>query len=167
MDKYENIATHNIAETCCDPLSVSELSELSPKIDKLENPFGRLFNKKLDYGHIRGSPEFRKNVSLLYSSPTLGVFPDENVLITPGAIAANFLLFYTLVEPGDHVICMYPTYQQLYAVPESFGAKVELWKLKEDDGFSPDVEALKEMIRPAKEDGTRGTKMIIIKYSPL
>lgn len=166
MDKYENIATHNIAETCCDPLSLSELSELSLKANKPENSFGNLFNKKLDYGHIRGSPEFRKNVSLLYSSPTLGAFPDRNVLITPGGIAANFLLFYTLVGPGDHVICMYPTYQQLYAVPESFGAEVELWKLKEDEGFSPDIEALKKMIRLPKEDGTGGTKMIIIKYSP-
>lgn len=167
MDKYETIATHNIAETCCDSISLSGLSGLSSKIgDPPEKPFSNLFNKRLDYGHVRGSPELRKNVSLLYPSSTLGPFPDKNVLITPGAIAANFLLFYALIGPGDHVICMYPTYQQLYAVPESFGAEVELWKLKEDDGFAPDVEALKRMIRPAKEDGTGGTKMIIIKYSP-
>lgn len=163
MDTYETIATHNIAETCCDPLSLVELFSLSTEAGSQLEIFDKFLHKALGYGHIRGSPEFRKNVSRLYSSSTLGAFPDENVLITPGAIAANFLLFYTLVGPGDHVICMYPTYQQLYSVPESFGAEVELWKLKEDDEFTPDVEALKRMIRPTKEDGTGGTKLIIIK----
>lgn len=162
MDKYESIATYNIAETCCNSLSLSGLSKFSSETG--DQPFGNLFDKILNYGHIRGSPEFRKNVSLLYSSSTLGALSDENVLITSGAIAANFLLFYALVGPGDHVICMYPTYQQLYAVPESFGAEVELWKLEENSGFAPNVEALKRMIRPAKEDGTGGTRMIIIKY---
>lgn len=168
MDKYEATATHNIAETCCDSMSLSELSSLSltSSSNQLENPFGNLFKKTLNYGHIRGSPEFRENVSKLYSSAPLGAFPTKNILITPGAIAANFLLFYTLVGPGDHVICIYPTYQQLYAVPESFGAEVELWKLKEEDEFAPDVGALREMIRPANKDGTGGTKLIIIKYSP-
>lgn len=167
MDKYETIATHNIAETCCDSISLSELSSISqttPGESQLEKTFGNLFKKILNYGHIRGSPEFRENVSKLYSPFTLGAIQPENVLITPGAIAANFLLFYTLVGPGDHVICMYPTYQQLYAVPESLGAEVELWKLKEDDDFIPDIKALKRMIRPMNENGTGGTKLIIIKY---
>lgn len=169
MSKYEAIASHNIAETCCDSISLSDLSSLSlTNGDEVQKHFNSLFKKILDYGHIRGSPEFSTNVARLYSSSSpLGKFPAENVLITPGAIAANFLLFYTLVEPGDHVICMFPTYQQLYSVPEYFGAEVELWKLKEEDGFTPDIEAMKKMIRPVKEDGTGGTKLIIIKYSRL
>jgi len=76
-------------------------------------------------------------------------------LITPGAIAANFLLFYTLIGPSDHVICVHPTYQQLYAVPKSLGAEVSLWKLREEKKYIPDLEDLKSLVK-------ENTKMIII-----
>ena len=61
--------------------------------------------------------------------------PLGHILITPGAISANFLLLYTLIGPGDHVVCVYPTYQQLYSVPESLGAEVSLWKLQKEKKF--------------------------------
>ncbi|KAI5844558.1 pyridoxal phosphate-dependent transferase [Morchella snyderi] len=125
----------------------------------------------LGYEHIRGSPEFRGNVTKLYSpSSLMGKLPVDSVLITHGAIAANFLLLYTLVGPGDHVICMYPTYQQPYAVPESLDAEVELWKLMEENRFTADLEELDKLIRPASQDETGGTKLIIINnpiYRPL
>lgn len=168
MDRYETVATYNIAETCCDSISLTDLSLLSSSDsaeDKFQESLNKLLKRTLGYGHIRGSPEFRENVTKLYSSSSLmGKLPVDNVLITPGAIAANFLLLYTLVGPGDHVICMYPTYQQLYAVPESLGAEVDLWKLKEENGFTADLDELEKLIRPASEDGTGGTKLIIIKY---
>lgn len=56
---------------------------------------------------------------------------------------------------------MYPTYQQLYAVPESLDAEVELWKLNEENRFTADLEELEKLIRPASQDGTGGTKLII------
>ncbi|KAK8008364.1 PLP-dependent transferase [Apiospora marii] len=83
------------------------------------------------------------------------VVPPEQVLITQGAISANHLVFYTLVGPGDHVICVYPTYQQLYAVPESLGAEVSLWELQEADGWIPDVGKLKALVKD-------NTKMIVV-----
>ena len=54
----------------------------------------------------------------------------DDVLITNGAIGANFLVEYTLVEPGDRVVCVQPTYQQVYSVPASFGADVRLLRLR-------------------------------------
>lgn len=76
-------------------------------------------------------------------------------MITQGAIAANFLLFYTLVGPQDHVICVYPTYQQLYGVPESLGAEVSLWKLRKENGYIPDVSELDSLVKS-------NTKMIVL-----
>lgn len=76
-------------------------------------------------------------------------------MITPGAIAANFLLLYTLIGPGDHVICVHPTYQQLYSVPESLGAEVSLWKLRKERSYIPDIDDLKPLIKDS-------TKLIII-----
>lgn len=50
---------------------------------------------------------------------------------------------------------MYPTYQQLYSVPESLGAEMSLWKLREDKDYVPDVEDLKTLVK-------ENTKLIII-----
>ncbi|EPS43909.1 hypothetical protein H072_2167 [Dactylellina haptotyla CBS 200.50] len=156
MDTYETQCKYNIAETCCDSVSLTDLVSLAGNVETgAENPITSVLAKKrLDYGHIRGSPSLRTNIAKLYESSTLPVSQSQ-VLITPGAIAANFLVFYTLVHPCDHIICIHPTYQQLYTVPESLGAKVDLWKLKENDNWSADVTELQKLIKD-------NTKMIIL-----
>lgn len=154
MDKHEHHAKYNIAETCCASISVKDLQELSE--DKSLSPLD--LSTKLTYGAIQGSARLRGTLANLYSVKTPTRLPSDNVLITPGAIQANFLLLYSLVGPGDHVICHYPTYQQLYSVPASLGAEVSLWKSKEKDGWRLDLNELKELIRP-------NTKLIILKYS--
>lgn len=153
MDKYETTpGVLNIAETCVSSISIDELVGLCE--DKnLPHPLNT--STKLTYGPIRGSDALRERLASLYSARTAAPLPTENVLITPGAISANFLLFYALIGPGDHVICIHPTYQQLYAVPESLGAEVSLWKLRKDKKYIPDLEELKDLIKP-------NTKMIII-----
>ncbi|KAJ6095479.1 hypothetical protein N7486_006225 [Penicillium sp. IBT 16267x] len=153
MDKFETTAKYNTAETCCASLSIDDLRELSE--DKDTNPLTQLQSTKLTYGAIRGSDKLRQTLANLYSAKTPTKLPKDNVLITAGAIQANFLALYTLVGPGDHVICHYPTYQQLYSVPASLGADVSLWKSKEADGWKLDIEELKGLIRP-------NTKLIII-----
>jgi aspartate/methionine/tyrosine aminotransferase len=158
MDKYETVAKYNTAETCCASISVDDLRALSE--DKESNPLTELQSTKLTYGAIRGSDKLRTTLANLYSAKTPAQLPKDNVLITAGAIQANFLLLYTLIGPGDHVICHYPTYQQLYSVPASLGAEVSLWKSKEADGWQLDLEELKSLIRP-------NTKLIIIKYDIL
>lgn len=159
MDEYETSAKYNLAETCCASISVDELLALSE--DKTAT-VGKLLDstKVQGYGEIRGSSELRNNLSRLYSSKVGTPLPAENILITPGAIAANHLTLYSLVGPGDHVICHYPTYQQLYSIPESLGAEVSLWKSKAENKWLPDLEELKSLVKD-------NTKLIIIKHVPV
>lgn len=110
----------------------------------------------MTYGAIRGSAPLRTNISRLYDDPSSPALDPDGIIVTQGASEANFLIFYTLVGPGDHVICTYPAYQQLYSVLESLGAEISFWKLREEQGFAPDMEELKKLLRP-------NTKMIIIK----
>lgn len=153
MDEYEATAKYNIAETCCASISVEQLQELS------EDRSAKILDtsRKLTYGSIRGSDALRSNLARLYSTKVATPLPTDNVLIMPGAIAANHLLFYSLVGPGDHVVCHYPTYQQLYSVPRSLGAEVDLWKARPEKDWIPDFEELKSLIKP-------NTKLIVIKY---
>ncbi|KAL6716548.1 hypothetical protein ACLMJK_006115 [Lecanora helva] len=149
MDKYETTAQNNIAETCVASLSLKDLQNLSENKD--DDIY--LSSTKLTYGPIRGSERLRSNLANLYSSKK--PFQAENILISSGAIAANMTVFYGLIEKGDHVICHYPTYQQLYEIPRSLGAEVDYWRAQEGKKWQLDIEELRSLVRP-------NTKMIIL-----
>ena len=76
-------------------------------------------------------------------------------MITHGAIGANALIHETLIEPGDRVVSVLPTYQQHYSIPESYGADVQVLKLKEENQFLPDLEQLQKLT-------TQNTRLITI-----
>lgn len=157
MDEYETTAKYNLAETCCASISIDELIKLSE--NKKATTSDVLDTSAIqDYGEIRGSSALRKNLSQLYSSKAGSPLPPKRILITPGAIAANHLVFYALLGPGDHVVCHYPTYQQLYSVPASLGAEVDLWKSKAENKWLPDFDELVSMVKD-------NTKLIILKYN--
>lgn len=140
MDLYETKCTYNIAETCVDSLSFVELEKLLG----LDSTFrDSLLNMRLTYGEIPGSQSFREGVSTLYKNVN-----PENILSTNGAIGANFLALFTIVEPGDEVVSIIPTYQQHYSIPETLGADVKIVKLKMENKFVPDLEELKKTVTP-------------------
>ncbi|KAI1474511.1 hypothetical protein K445DRAFT_316198 [Daldinia sp. EC12] len=159
MDKYETTpGVLNIAETCCSSISIDQLARFNSNPRSDARPLIDT-SKPMTYGPIRGSDELRQNITALYNedaSPTatIPLYP-ENIIVTQGAISANHLVFYSLVGPGDHVICVLPTYQQLYSIPESLGAEVSLWKLKSENGYIPDVTELDTLVK-------NNTKMIVI-----
>ena len=138
MNAHETTATWNIAETCVDSLSLGELLELSGDADAV---LRRLRDTRLGYGDIIGSPELRAAIAALYGER---ITPDH-VLTANGAIGANFLALYALVEPGTTVVSVQPTYQQLFSVPASLGAEVRELRLREEDGYQPDVDALRAL----------------------
>ncbi|KAF5985783.1 transaminase type I [Fusarium coicis] len=151
MDAYETTpGVLNVAETCAASVSIDDLVAMSSVPAK--NPIDTSI--KLTYGAIPGSQTLRERIAVHCSTEGVQLAP-EDVIVTQGAIGANFLALYTLIGPGDHVICVYPTYQQLYDTPRSLGAQVTLWKLKKKNGFVPDVDELADLIKP-------NTKMIII-----
>lgn len=148
MNAYEIGARYNIAETCVDSVSLDELFELTGENkEKFWNAFS---SRRLTYGYIEGNPSFKEGICSLYHT----LKPDE-IVPTHGASGANHHIFYSLIEPGDRVISIMPTYQQLYTIPKSYGAEVKLQHLKAENGYLPDLEELKTLAVP-------GTKMICI-----
>lgn len=130
MDRHEIIAKYNLADTCCASVSLNDLLNFGRQETALVD-----FAQKQVYGAIRGSTALRSNIANLYSpdhSNRVEPVLPGHVLVTNGAIQANFLVLYTIVGPGGHVICHYPTHQQLYSVPESLRAEVSLWRSSEE-----------------------------------
>ena len=148
MNAWETEARFNIAETCVDSLSADELFALTGT-DR--NSFLNAFcSRRMTYGDIEGNPRLKAGICSLYDT----VRP-EDVVTTHGAAGANHHVFYSLISPGDHVISVMPTYQQLYSIPESYGAEVSILHLLPENRYLPDLKELRKLVRP-------GTKMICI-----
>ncbi len=124
-----------------DSVSLDELFLLSGE-DK--NAFFDSFSaRRLTYGDIEGAPAFREGICRLYRSIRM-----DDIVTTHGAAGANHHVFYSLIEPGDRVISVMPTYQQLYSIPESFQADVRILKLREENGWFPDLQELRKLVTP-------------------
>jgi aspartate/methionine/tyrosine aminotransferase len=134
---YENRVAFNLSESGVHPLSVRELLELSGS--------GDLGDILLGYGQSNGSDELRSKIALLYGCT------DDAVIATNGSAEANFIAMWELVQPGDRIAIIVPTYMQTYGLAQNFGVHVtEIW-LREENGWQPDPSD----IRAAIDDRTR------------
>ena len=147
MNEFEDHCEFNLAETCVASLTIEQLLEMTGKNDSVMSD---LLPMKMTYGAIQGSDRLRDAICTMYAKQT-----RKNIVVTHGAIGANALVHETLVEPGDHVISVRPTYQQHYSIPESYGADVDILQLRPENGFLPNLAELKAMVRPE-------TKLIVL-----
>lgn len=130
FDKYQYAIDYDIGESAVKTLAVEDLG-----ID-----FGKIL---LRYGYHTGRPDLRDAIAENYP----GLFGDH-VVVTTGASEANFVVVSALCRPGDHVIIEHPNYPSLYEVPRSLGCDVQLFTLKFENRFRPDLDELEKMITP-------------------
>jgi len=142
MTAYEMHVDYDIAESGIYPQTVQELLDMEPP-EQREATLERLLTLRLGYSEACGNQELRTLLAETYER----CGPD-NILVTTGAIEANFLLFNVLLEPGDHVVAPYPAYQQLYGVPRALGCEVALWRIRPETGFRYDVDDLERLLTP-------------------
>lgn len=154
FDNNAHDAEHDLAGTASATLSIQDLIDLSENSAATKDALDfSLIN--LDYNSpMRGGHPLRDNLAGLYSARARGVTRDD-ILTCNAGIDANHIVLSALIEPSDHVICHYPTYQQLYEIPRSLGAEVSLWKTDSSKKWQLDIEELKSLIKD-------NTKMIII-----
>lgn len=149
MTRWELDVDYDIAESGILPMSLADLYELiAPAThERLERA---LHEMPLGYSEARGTIGLRTALADTYARAA-----PEDILVTTGAIEANFLLFNTLLEPGDHAVVVSPAYQQLQSVPRALGAEVDLWSVVQKDGFAYDLNELESLVRNT-------TKLIVI-----
>ena len=139
MNEYEKYSIYDLGNTTVQTLSLDELFELTG--ENKQEFFDNLSKQKLGYGYIKGLPAFKAGVKNLYNT-----IETDDIIPTIGAAGANHLVFYSLVEPSDRVISVIPTYQQLYSIPQSFGADVKYLRLTPENKFLPDLDELKKLV---------------------
>ncbi|MCO6391070.1 aminotransferase [Aliihoeflea aestuarii] len=147
MNAHETGCAFNLAETCVDSLTVAELLEIS---GGGKSELDALLEMRLSYGAIEGSDRLRAAIAALYDRQK-----PQNIIVTHGAAGANALVHQALIEPGDRVVSVVPTYQQHVSIPESMGAKTARLELRWEDDFRLDMD---ELARLAVD----GTKLIVL-----
>lgn len=83
------------------------------------------------------------------------VAPEQVVTISGGTSMANHLAMAAAIEPGDELLIEYPTYEPLLALAQYFGARVNRFARKFENGFHIDLDDLQEQI-------TGRTRLIVI-----
>lgn len=137
MSLYEQDVEYNLSESGVHPIKLHELLADDPGL------FEELLATDLNYPHVNGIPELRENIARLYN----GAGP-ENVLVTVGAIEANYITTQTLVSPGDDMLVMTPNYMQIWGVGKNLGYNVNTFSLKESEGWAPDLAELEDKLTP-------------------
>jgi len=97
----------------------------------------------LCYGDHLGDPWLREIIAAEHD----GVSVDD-VLVTPGAAAALFIVNTALCGPGDHIIVAHPNYATNIETPRAIGAEVEFLPLRFEARWRVDVERLASMVGP-------------------
>jgi aspartate/methionine/tyrosine aminotransferase len=91
---------------------------------------------ELGYGTDRGGTELVRRVAERYGTPEL----TDRIVITHGAQEALYLLYCTLLRPGDRVIALRPGWQQAWEAPARLGCETVTVRFAPD--FSLDLNAL-------------------------
>ncbi len=147
MNEWETKCAFNLAETCVESLTIGELMQIA---GKNSSDLSDLRGMKMTYGAINGSDRMRDAICRLYQHQG-----RDNIIVTHGTIGANMLVHKSLVERGDKVVAVVPTYQQHYSIPASIGADVTQIHLKAENAFLPDLDELRAAVTP-------GTKLLAI-----
>jgi aspartate/methionine/tyrosine aminotransferase len=134
ISEWEHRVRYNLSESAVHPLSVRELSH---EPDFLES----LLDQKLNYPHTNGIPELRSRIASMYPDAS-----ENQILVTIGAAQANFLTTITLLEQGDEIVMMLPTYKQLGAIGQRFGFPIRTIIRRAEEGWAIDLDALNRIV---------------------
>jgi aspartate/methionine/tyrosine aminotransferase len=144
MSKFEKEVDYNLSESGVHPLTLKELFQDDP------DGLAGLLSLEMDYAHANGIPELRKNIAALYR----GAGP-ENVLVTVGAIEANYDILWSLLSAGDEVVVMLPNYMQIWGLAKNLDLDLKSFTLDEKNGWAPDLDGLRKAV-------TGRTKLIAV-----
>jgi len=135
MSKFEQDVDFNLSESGVHPVLLKDL------LDGDNEYINDLLETDLNYPHVNGIPELRQNIARLYDGAN-----QDNVLVTVGAIEANYITTRTLLSAGDEIVIMLPNYMQIWGISKNHEFRIKTFHLREDHGWSPDLDELNDVV---------------------
>ena len=137
MSQFEQDVEYNLSESGVHPILLGDLLKEDPA--SLED----LLDTDLNYPHVNGIPALRAHIAALYPGAT-----PENVLVTVGAIEANYITTRALLSPGDEIAIMLPNYMQIWGIAKNHEYKINTFDLRADAGWTLDLDRLNAAVTP-------------------
>ncbi|MDG1995356.1 MAG: pyridoxal phosphate-dependent aminotransferase [Emcibacteraceae bacterium] len=133
---------HRFYASSSEPLTHKEL--ISAAEQNGDHDLIELFNDhSLGYAENGGSLDVRTEISNLYGD-NIG---PENIVVFPGAQSGMTIANLALLNKGDHVIIITPSYQSLEEGVKLAGASVTRVALLPEDNWLPDLEKVEAAIQ--------------------
>jgi aspartate/methionine/tyrosine aminotransferase len=137
MSLFEQKVDYNLSESGVHPMLLGELLAGHPSV------MDELLATEINYPHVNGTPQLRQNIADLYR----GAMPD-NILVTVGAIEANYISIRTMLSAGDHIAIMLPNYMQIWGIAKNHDLDIQTFHLREEKGWAPDIDELEAIVTP-------------------
>ena len=137
LSDWEQTVEFNFAESGVHPVRLRELIEIA------DIELNQFLETPLNYPEVNGDLRLRERIADLYTETD-----SDNILVTVGASEANYILARTLLEPGDDVAVMRPTYMQFSGAAENLGANVRSFSLDRENRWALNLEELGKAITP-------------------
>jgi len=135
QSQFERTVEINLADSSVQCANISDLLAGEEARPLLELP--------LYYPEVNGTGLLRERIAALYPDTSA-----SNVLVTVGAAQANWMVASTLLEPGDEVVVVSPSYRQIWGLAKNLGCSVKEAYLRSRAGWRLDVDWLEELITP-------------------
>lgn len=117
-----------------------------------------LENKRTMYTSNSGLLTLRSEISKYIEKTTGNTYcPENEIIVTVGGSEAIDLAIRSIVEPGDEVLIVEPSFVSYAPIVELTGGKVVPIETKEEDNFKLTAGALKEKI-------TEKTKLLVFPF---
>jgi len=144
MSRYEQEVEVNLSESGVHPLTLGDLLDMAGAAPDA------LRDIEINYPHVEGIPALREAIAALYP----GARPEQ-VLVTVGAIEANYDVTAALVGPGEPMAVMLPNYLQIWGMAQNRGVDLRTFRLRDDAGWALDRDGLERAAPP-------GTRLIAV-----
>jgi len=109
------------------------------------------------YGQAKGMTKFRIALAQYITKQFSVNVTQDNILVCPGARFGVFLAITTLLNPGDEIIVIEPSWPAYKDCALNAGIKVRSIETTLENNWEPSIDQINERINP-------NTKMIVLNY---
>ena len=111
----------------------------------------------MKYGQAKGMPKFREALAEYVSTKFRVKVSHENIIVSPGARFSIFSAITTLLNPGDEIIVIEPSWPAYKDCALNSGIKVRAINTTLEDNWEPSIQQIKNVINT-------NSKMIVLNY---
>ncbi len=145
--RYEFAVEHLLAASNCETVSIRELLGMSG------GSLDAIGDLRLGYTEPQGAESLRTAIAAQYED-----VEPAHVVILGSPIEGIYLTMRSVLDPGDEVVVLAPSYDALRTLPEDLQCDVRYWYVEESDGaWRIDLDALSALL-------TNETKLVVLNF---